>query len=183
MKSFVPVHPSVLTTRADFIGRRPLMKWKDLSGQERYRVVEMARKGDAPIGELCRSFGVSRQTLRAAMEKADRASMKALEPKSPGRKGRSPEQAEIISTKKEKASLEKELAQWKQKYEIAMTFVDLQRKALDGEPLPGEEEEPPRKKKKRRRLRKRKVTTTSGPGRTTAEVVGTNDGGGDGSAA
>jgi transposase-like protein len=168
--------------KAGFSGRRLMMKWKDLSGEERYRVVEMARKGDAPIGELCRSFGVSRQTLRNAMEKADRASMQALEPKSPGRKGRSPEQVELISTKREKSSLEKELALWKQKYEIAMTFVDLQRQALDGEPLPGEEE-PPRKKKKRRRLKKRKTTTTSGPGRRTAEVAGTNDGGGDGSAA
>lgn len=158
------------------------MKWKDLSGEERYRVVQMARSGDVPIKELCRTFGVSRQTLKNAMEKADLAAMEALMPRSPGRRGKSKEEAEADSVKKENASLEKELAQWKQKYEIAMTFVDLQRKALDGEPLPGEEETP-RKKKKKRRLRKRTVTRTSGAGRTTAAVADPDDGGGDGSAA
>ncbi len=156
------------------------MKWKELSGEERYRVVQMARKGEAPIKELCRTFGVSRQTLRSAMEKVDQAAMEALNPKTPGRKERPREQVELISVKKEKASLEKELALWKQKYEIAMTFVDLQRQALDGEHLPGEEEVP-RKKKKLRRLKKRKITRTSGPDRRAAGMAGTADGGGDGS--
>jgi len=155
------------------------MKWKELSGEERYRVVQMARKGEVPIKELCRTFGVSRQTLRAAMEKVDQAAMEALNPKTPGRKERPREQVELISVKKEKACLEKELALWKQKYEIAMTFVDLQRQALPVEPLPVEEV--PRKKKKLRRLKKRKITRTSGPDRTAAGMAGTADGGGDGS--
>ena len=29
------------------------MKWQELSGEERYRVVELARKGEVPIRELC----------------------------------------------------------------------------------------------------------------------------------
>jgi transposase-like protein len=167
--------------KADFAERRLMMKWKELSGEERYRVVEMARRGEVPVKELCRTFGVSRQTLRSAMEKADQAAMEALNPKTPGRKERPREQVELISVKKEKACLEKELALWKQKYEIAMTFVDLQRQALDGEPLPGEEEIP-RKKKTRRRLKKRKPPTMSGPDRTTTRMAGTGDGGGYGSA-
>ena len=62
------------------------LKWKELSGEERYRVVEMARKGEVAISELCQTFGVSRQTLYRAMAAADRASAEALELKPRGRK-------------------------------------------------------------------------------------------------
>lgn len=141
------------------------MRWKDLSGEERYRVVQMARSGEVPVVELCRTFGVSRQSLKQAMEKVDRAAMEALTPKLPGRKGKSPEEAELSAMIKEKALLEKDLTHWKQKYEIAMTFVELHRKLLNGEELPGEEAPPSRKKKKRRRLKKPKPSTMSGPGR------------------
>lgn len=133
------------------------MKWKDLSGEERYRVVQMARKGEVPVGELCKTFGVSRQTLKTAMEKVDLASMEALTPRSPGRKGKSKEQAQADAMKEEKDTLEKELDRWKQKYEIAMTFVALHRKLLNGEDLPGEEAPASSKKKKRRRLKKRRT--------------------------
>jgi len=156
------------------------MKWKDLSGEERYRVVEIARKGETPIGEICKTFGVSRQTLNTAIEKADRGAMEALAPKNPGRKGRSPEELSILNIKKEKAVMAKELATWKQKYEIAMTFVDLQRRALDGEPLPGEKTKSPRKKTKRKRLKKKRPSQKPGPDRTTAKMAKTTDGGGDG---
>ncbi len=131
------------------------MKWKDLSGEERYRVVEMARKKEAPIKELCRTFGVSRQTLKVAMEKVDQAAKEALEPKSPGRKSLSKEQTKIADMEKEKTLLKKDLETWKQKYEIAMTFADIQRKLLNGEPLPGEVEEKKRNRNRRRRKRKK----------------------------
>ena len=62
------------------------LKWKELSGEERYRVVELARQGQVALSELCKTFGVSRQTLYRAMEAADRASAAALEPKKRGRK-------------------------------------------------------------------------------------------------
>lgn len=122
------------------------MKWKDLSGEERYRIVEMARKGEVPVKQLCRTFGMSRQTLNVAMEKADRAAMEALEPKKAGRKGRSKEQIDITKLNKQKNLIEKDLDHWKQKYDIAMTFVDLHRKILDGQNLPGEEKGQGKKK-------------------------------------
>jgi len=169
------------TNRGDIRGRRQPMKWKDLSGEERYRVVQMARKGEVPVKELCKTFGVSRQSLKIAMEKVDQAAMEALEPKSPGRKGKSKEQARAEAMKLKKDSLERELDRWKQKYEIAMTFVDLHRKLLNGEDLPGEEEEEQEEpkslgKKKKHRLRKPKTAKMSGPVGTGTKV-GPNDNG------
>jgi transposase-like protein len=124
------------------------LKWKALSGEERYRVVEMARKGEVAISELCKTFGVSRQTLYRAMESADRASAEALEPKKRGRKPR-PE-SEVRSTELEasNAGLHKQLEHWKTKYQVARTMLDLERKLDRGEPLPGE-------KGKKKRLRKK----------------------------
>lgn len=125
------------------------VKWKDLSGEERYRVILIARAGEVPIKELCQTFGVSRQTLYTAMEKVDAAAMEALTAKPPGRKGRSREEEVRIASQKKTEKLEKELQDWKIKYEIAMTFVELHRKLLNGEPLPGEELPSPGKKRKR----------------------------------
>jgi hypothetical protein len=51
------------------------MNWKDLGGEERYRVLELARKGQMPLKQIGETFGVSRQVLSRAMEKADRASV------------------------------------------------------------------------------------------------------------
>jgi transposase-like protein len=164
------------------IGRARQMNWKDLSGAERYRVVEMARKGEVPIPELCRSFGVSRQTLSLAVEKAESGARAALEPRSPGRKGPSPAEAELARVLKEKMALEQDVGRWKQKYEIAMTFVDLHRKLLNGEALPGEEDPPPRKKKPHRRLRHPSSSRNPGSSRSGTAMERSSDGGGDGSA-
>ena len=117
-----------------------------------------------------RSFGLSRQTLKTAMDKADHAAMEALIPKSPGRKGKSKEQEKAEAMKQEKAELQQELDRWKQKYEIAMTFVDIHKKLLNGEPKrPGE-------KKKRNRLRNQRSAKTTGAERTGAEVEQSGDG-------
>jgi transposase len=127
------------------------MKWQELSGEQRYRVVELARQGEISIRELCQTFGVSRQTLYRAMEAADQASMTALEPKRRGRKPRPESEIQTEELENKKADLEKELARWRQKYEVAKTILELQRKAERGEPLPGEEGEkkkPERAKKK-----------------------------------
>jgi hypothetical protein len=78
---------------------------------------------------------------------AEQAAMAALEPKSPGRKGKSPAEAELASVRKEKAVLAKDLGCWQQKYEIAMTFVELRQKLLNGEPLPSVEDPPPGEKR------------------------------------
>jgi transposase-like protein len=121
------------------------LKWTELSGEERYRVVEMARKGLMPLSELCRMFGVSRPTLYRAMEAADRASAETLEPKKRGRKSKPASEVRATQLEAGNAELAKELAHWKTKYEVARTMLDLERRLDRGEPLPGE------KGKKRRR--------------------------------
>lgn len=154
------------------------MKWKELSGQERYQVVQMAREGKVSIKEICRTFGVSRQSLKTAMDKAERAAMEALTPKSPGRKGKSKEQVEAKAVKQEKDSLQRELDRWKQKYEIAMTFLDIHKKLLNGQELSGEPEVPKRagKKKKSKNLRNPRSAKTAGTDRTGTKVVPEGDG-------
>jgi len=154
------------------------MKWKDLNGEARYRVVQMAREGKVPIKALCRSFSVSRQTLKTAMDKADQAAMEALIPKSPGRKGKSKEKAQAEAMKQEKDKLQKDLERWKQKYEIAMTFLDIHKKLLNGEALCEDPEEPksPGEKKTRKRLRNPRSAKAAGPERTGTEVANNGDG-------
>jgi transposase-like protein len=122
-----------------FTERRPAMKWKDLGGEERYRVLELVRKGEKPMKQICETFGVSRQVLSRAMEKADRASVEALEPQKPGKKPKGPEEVEIRGLASEKATLEKELEHWKQKNEVAKTFLELERRLERGQRLPGEQ--------------------------------------------
>jgi transposase-like protein len=135
------------------------LQWKALSGEERYRVVEMARKGEMPIGELCRTFGVSRQTLYRAMEAADRASAEALEPKRRGRKPKAPSEVRSTELEASNAGLHKELEHWKTKYQVARTMLDLERKLDRGEPLPGE------KGKKRKQRKKKGPAAKGGPSR------------------
>lgn len=125
------------------------LKWKELSGQERYRVVMLARNGEVSVGELCRTFGVSRQTLYRAMEAADQAAMEALEPK---KRGRRPIPVSEVQTKElttSNATLKKELEHWKTKYEVAKTFIELERQLEQKSSLGG------RGEKKRRRRRKK----------------------------
>jgi transposase-like protein len=125
------------------------VRWKDLSGEERYRVVELARKGEVAVSELCKSFGVSRQTLYRALEAADRASAEALEPKRRGRKPKPASETRAAELEANNTGLQKELDHWKMKYEVARTLLDLERKLARGEPLPGEEGEKKRRRKKK----------------------------------
>ncbi len=117
---------------------KKVAKWQNLSGEDRYRVVELARKGEVEIAELCRTFGVSRQTLYRALEAADKASVEALNPKRPGRKRQPVSEKKLSEVQTKKADLEKELKRMRQKYEVAQALLDLQRKLDRGEPLPGE---------------------------------------------
>lgn len=144
-----------------------LPKWKDLSGEERYRVVELARKGEVEIKDLCRTFGVSRQTLYRALEAADRASVAALTPKRRGRKPRPVPTKKLEKVETEKAKLEKELKRMSQRYEVAQALLDLQRKAERGERLPGE-------KKTLRTKRRSNPTSASTTG--TTPLAGGSDG-------
>ena len=126
------------------------LKWKELSGQERYRVVMLARQGEVTVRELCQSFGVSRQTLYRAMEAADQAAMEALEPKQRGRKPTPVSEVQTKELTASNANLQKELDHWKTKYEVAKTFIELERQ-LDRQTSPSGGS---REKKRRRRRKK-----------------------------
>ena len=120
------------------------MRWKDMTGPERYRVVEMARRGERPLVEICQAFEVSRQTLHKAMERAEQAAMEALEPQTPGRKGPSEQQLQIGELEKKTTGLEKQVDHWKMRYEVAQAFINLSREAE-------QRQERNRKKKKKQR--------------------------------
>ena len=122
------------------------VKWTELSGQERYRVVEMARQGELAVSQVCKTFGVSRQTLHRAMKAADRASAEALEPKSRGRKPKIASEIRASELEASRTDLQKELKHWKTKYQVARTLLDLERKLERGEALPGEKGEKRRRK-------------------------------------
>ena len=134
------------------------LKWKALSGEERYRVVELARKGKLPIRELCQTFGVSRQTLYRAMAAADRASAQALELKPRGRKPKPASTVRAMELEAGNAELHTELKHWKTKYQVARTLLDLERKLERGERLPGE-------KGKKKKPRKKGQTPSGGRSR------------------
>ena len=101
------------------------MQWKDLTGEERYRVVEMARRGTKTITELCETFGMSRQTLTKAIAKAEAAMKEALKPKPTGRKKKSEAEQQITTLSKQASSLEKDVAHWKTRYEVAQAYIDI----------------------------------------------------------
>lgn len=103
------------------------MKWKEMTGPERYRVVEMARRGEKSQKEICETFGVSRQALSKAMEKVSQAAMEALEPKRSGRKGKSQEQKKVTELSQRATSLEKDVHHWKTRFEVAQAFIELSR--------------------------------------------------------
>jgi transposase len=132
-----------------------------------------------PLKQICETFGVSRQVLSRAMEKADRASVEALSPQRPGKKPRGREEVEILELASEKATLEKELEHWKQKYEVARTFLELERKLERGQKLPGEQG-PAEKKtlgKAGRRRKKTGSTPRSPSGHRTDAGMGHDDDG------
>jgi len=122
-------------------------RWQDLTGEARWEVIEQARRGEIPVKELCRSLGISRQTLYRAMEAADQAAKEALAPRPPGRRKKPVTETQVESLQQDLADREKELARWRQKYEVTRTLLSLERKLAQGEPLPGEE----RKKRQRRK--------------------------------
>ena len=117
---------------------RPRVRWQDLDGQERYQVIDLMRRGKVEIKQLCRSLGVSRQTLHRAAAAADKASIEVLTRKPGGRKRQPASETQLKELQTEKKKLEKQLHRMSQKYEIAQTLLDLQRQAERGERLPGE---------------------------------------------
>jgi hypothetical protein len=53
--------------------------------------------------------------------------MQSLEPKKPGRKGKSAEEQEITELTKKTTGLQKTVKHWKTRYEVAQAFIDLMR--------------------------------------------------------
>ena len=90
------------------------------------------------IKELCRTFGVSRQTLYRAAEAADKAAITALTKKPRGRKPEPVTAKQLRELTQQKKQLEQDLHRMSQRYEGAQTLLDLQRQAQRGEPLLGE---------------------------------------------
>jgi len=115
-----------------------LLKWKNLNGQQKYQVVELARKKETLKTELCQTFGISRQTLYRAMDTADTAATEALSPKPKGRPRTPPMEKEIQNFQVQIKELEASLKRQRMKNEIAMALLELHRKADRGEKLPGE---------------------------------------------
>jgi len=148
-------------------------KWSEMSGEERYRVVELARSGTVSMSELCESFAVTRQTLSRAMEKAEAAARTALEPGKPGRKGKSEEEERITELSKRQSSLEKEVESWKTRYAVMKRFADLARKQVEGEE--GKVVRLDQKKRRRRSSSGKLLARRDGAG-----VAGDGDGGGAG---
>ncbi len=153
------------------------MRWKDLSGPERYRVIRMLNNKEVTMAELGRTFRVSRQTLSRAREQVEQAACETLEPKPPGRRAKSDEEVRIAALQEQEAKLRKELATEKKKVQIAQAFLDLERRMQRGEILPGEGKKK-NQEKRRRRARRRKPKAQRRPGRlgTAARVAGEDDG-------
>ena len=138
------------------------MMWQEMTGEERYRVVEMARKGQTSIGEICETFGVSRQTLSKAIEKANLAAVEALSPKKPGRKGKSEEAQQITTLSKQTSSLEKEVDHWKTRYEVAQAYIEITRDAVTSHERAERQTESNRRKRERQKQSKKKRHSTIG---------------------
>jgi len=114
------------------------LKWQNLDGRQKLEVVDLARRQEVPITELCRTFGVSRQTLHRAMKTADQAAITALSPKPKGRRPAPPSQKELKDLRSRNKVLQQELQQQKLKNQVAQALLDIQRKIDRGERLPGE---------------------------------------------
>jgi transposase len=129
--------------------------WKEMTGEERYRVVELARRGTKSLKEICETFGVSRQTLHRALEKVEQAAKAALEPKRPGRKGKSEEEQRIIEISKKQSSLEQEVDNWKTRYEVAQAYIEITRDAVEAQEREDRKTERNRRKRERQKKKRR----------------------------
>ncbi len=125
--------------------------WQNMTSEEKYRVVKMARRGEMQIKEICEAFGVTRQTLNKAIEKVEEAALTALESKPSGRKPKTEEAQKITELSKSHASLEKEVDHWKTRYEVAQKYISIMH----------EEDEVEERRERNRRKRERKQQKTS----------------------
>ena len=144
------------------------MKWTEMNAEERYRVVELARKGEQTMTEVCETFGVSRQTLHKAMSAAQAGAIAALAPKASGRKGPSEEAQKITELSKTQSSMEKEIHHWKTRYEVAQAYIDIVHEQEAREERAEKTERNRRKRERAKQKKKPRVTGTKKSGATTA---------------
>jgi hypothetical protein len=95
--------------------------------------------------------------------------MQSLEPKKPGRKGKSVEAQAITELTRKTDGLQKTVEHWKTRYEVAQAFIDLMRGANHDAVLGS-------KKKKRLKLTRRPAKEVSESGGKTG-LAGRDDGG------
>jgi transposase len=115
-----------------------IVKWEELDGEARYRIVEMALDGHMKTKDICETFGVSRQTLYRAMDAVRKASTTALEPKVRGRKPTPVTEVQRRELESQRADAQKDRDRWKTRYEVTRTLLDLYLK-YDKEVGPQEE--------------------------------------------
>ena len=77
------------------MGDEKHIRWQDLAGPERLKLIEQLWQGRMTKSELCRTLHMSRQVLHRATVAAQEAAQEALEPKRPGRKTPTEDQARI----------------------------------------------------------------------------------------
>ncbi|MCP4602310.1 MAG: hypothetical protein GY847_17640 [Proteobacteria bacterium] len=131
----------------------------------------MARKGTKPISEICKIFGVTRQTLTKAVTTAEEAAKAALEPKKPGRKPKSEESLKITELSKSQSLLTKEVEHWKTRYEVAQAYIDIVHEE-DAKQANTERNRKKRERKKQKKKKPRNRKDTSKSSGTASETGG-----------
>ena len=148
------------------------MKWQDLDAEQRYEMIEMVRSGRTTVAKLSATLEVTRATLYNAIQAVEEAAKAALEPGKPGRKPKPEPEVRASELLADKARLEKELALWQTKYEVASTLLNFERMLDRGEELPGE-----KKRRKRGPVLASAAPGRSGPGGSGAGLETTSNGG------
>ena len=82
--------------------------------------------------------------------------MEALEPKRPGRKGKSEDEKRIIELSKKQSSLEKEVENWKTRYEVAQAYIEITRDSVAAQEREDRKTEHNRRKRERQKQKKKK---------------------------
>ena len=105
-----------------------MLEWKNLDGQQKYEIVELARKPETSVTDLCKTFQISRKTLYRAMDIADAAAAAALTAKPKGRPPNPVMQKEVKDLHVRNRKLESDLKRERLKNEVAQALLELHRK-------------------------------------------------------
>jgi hypothetical protein len=105
------------------------------------------------------------------MDKVELAAKAALEPKRPGRKGKSEDEKRIIELSKKQSSLEKEVDNWKTRYEVAKAYIEITSEAVEAQANEERQERNRRKRERQKQKKKRRAPASAGkqPGAATED--------------